>query len=88
MRAVSLTLTNVAMNPVRASADEVVYSNSNLQKEKAFAAIVVALFFLVVLVAPVYFGDEMNWFGYGTFIVASIGTSSAVGVAWPNANFD
>eukprot|EP01122_Echinamoeba_exundans_P011709 TRINITY_DN4752_c0_g1_i1.p1 TRINITY_DN4752_c0_g1~~TRINITY_DN4752_c0_g1_i1.p1 ORF type:complete len:186 (+),score=36.26 TRINITY_DN4752_c0_g1_i1:314-871(+) len=60
------------MKAEKSSGDELVFSNSSEEKEKYFAALVVGAFLLVVILAPMYFGEELSWFGYISFIALSI----------------
>lgn len=61
------------MEQGKSDKDELVFITSSAENEKYFAGIVVAAFLVVVAVAPVYFGEELSWFGYISFIVLSIG---------------
>jgi hypothetical protein len=57
------------------SKNELKFANTNIKKEYGFGVVVLLAFVGLIIAGPWYFGDELNWFMYGLFIIASIGSS-------------
>jgi hypothetical protein len=62
------------MRLIKNTKDELAFINTDIKKETGFGILVLVAFLALIIWGPWYFGEDLNWFMYGLFIIAALGS--------------